>query len=167
MSLSLTVQRALDEAAHPFLPSDADLTRWAEAAFAAAGGEGDAHLTVRLVETPEITRLNRDYRHKDRPTNVLSFPFAPPPGLPAEATAGELGDIVVCAPVVEQEAAEQGKPLAAHWAHMLVHGTLHLLGYDHVSPAEAAQMEPLELRALAGLGIGDPYAVADATADAT
>ena len=162
MSLAVDVQMALADAGQSELPTAADITRWARAAFAVGGGRGDACLAVRLVDEAEITRLNSEFRHKTRPTNVLSFPFEPPPGLPDAVTAGELGDVVVCAPVVEREASEQGKPAADHWAHMVVHGTLHLLGYDHMTDGEAAQMEPLELRALATLDIADPYAALDA-----
>ena len=108
---------------------------------------------IRLVDEAESRQLNRDYRGKDRPTNVLSFPFEAPP----EVLTPLLGDLVICAPVVVREAREQGKPADAHWAHMLVHGVLHLLGYDHLEPAEADEMEALERDILAGLGFPDPY----------
>lgn len=100
-----------------------------------------------------MTTLNRDYRGKSGPTNVLSFPA----DLPPELALPLLGDIVVCAPVVAREAAEQGKPLAAHWAHMAVHGCLHLLGHDHVEEADAVAMETLESTILAQLGFPCPY----------
>jgi probable rRNA maturation factor len=104
--------------------------------------------------------LNRDYRDKDKPTNVLSFPAGQVTGLP-EAEPMPIGDIVVCADVVSNEAAEQGKAPPDHWAHMLVHGTLHLLGFDHEADAEAAAMETLESRILAEQGVADPYGAAD------
>ncbi len=111
-------------------------------------------LVVRVVDAAESARLNARYRGRSGPTNVLSFPFEAPPGVPVD----HLGDLVICAEVVRREAREQGKPLADHWAHMIVHGTLHLLGYDHVRPEDAAVMEPLEVELLARLGVPDPYA---------
>jgi probable rRNA maturation factor len=113
-------------------------------------------MSVRLVDREEIRLLNRDYRQLDKVTNVLSFPAGEISGLPAEA-AQLLGDVVVCAAVVCDEAAEQGKSVDAHWAHMLVHGTLHLLGYDHQSVADAAEMEGLEASILVANGLTDPY----------
>ena len=117
----------------------------------------DVEISVRIVDEAEMQDLNRDYRGKDKPTNVLAFPagdsgFVPPGETPL------LGDIVVCAGVVAREAAEQGKPPGNHWSHMLVHGTLHLLGHDHADDDEAQAMEALERRILAELGIADPYA---------
>jgi probable rRNA maturation factor len=107
---------------------------------------------VRVVDEDESRRLNRDYRHRDAPTNVLSFPAAI--DLP---DALVWGDVVVCAPVVQREADAQGKPYEGHFAHMVVHGVLHLLGYDHQAAAAAAAMEKLEIRILDGFGISDPY----------
>jgi len=108
---------------------------------------------VRIVDEPEMRELNARYRHKDYPTNVLSFPAELPPGVDVPL----LGDIVICAPVVNREATEQHKAPRAHWAHMLVHGTLHLLGHDHERERDAAVMEALERRILAGLKFPDPY----------
>lgn len=133
------------------IPDEASLRRWVAAVL--AGRREEAQLTVRITDAAEITELNRDYRGKDKPTNVLSFPFEAPPGVELPL----LGDIVICAQVVAEEAQQQGKPLEAHWAHMLVHGTLHLLGYDHMTEAEAAEMEGLEIELLAGLGYANPY----------
>ena len=113
----------------------------------------EAELTVRIVDEAEITALNRQYRGKDGPTNVLSFPYE---GIPGVAT-DLLGDIVICAPVVATEAVAQDKPLAAHWAHIVVHGVLHLLGYDHQYDDHAHQMESRESELLASLGYPDPY----------
>jgi probable rRNA maturation factor len=113
----------------------------------------EAQLTIRITDEAEIQELNRTYRHKDKPTNVLSFPFEAPPGVEIPL----LGDIIICAAVVAREAGEQGKPLQAHWAHMVIHGTLHLLGYDHIDETEAEQMEGLEITLLAGLGYANPY----------
>ena len=149
------VQVACDD---PDIPAEEEIASWVRRALAAGAESAAAHaeLSVRLVDTMEIQTLNRDYRDKDRPTNVLSFPAGPIDGLPDDA-ALPLGDVVVCAAVVRQEAAEQGKMLAAHWAHMLVHGTLHLLGYDHETDVDAAQMEAIEKRILLQYGLSDPY----------
>jgi len=150
--LTLEVQRICPDHDQP---GDADLRRWAGAAL--AGRRDAAELVIRIVDEAEITALNRDYRGKDRPTNVLSFPFDIPPELPPEAAGDLIGDLVICAPVVQREAADQGTALQAHWAHMVVHGVLHLLGYDHVTDADAVVMEGLEKAIMAGLGYPDPY----------
>ena len=134
------------------VPAEADLARWAGAALAGTGREGG--LSIRIVGAAEGAELNGRYRHKQGPTNVLSFPAELPPGVPL----AEFGDVVICAPVVAREAAEQSKAPDAHWAHMVVHGCLHLLGYDHEQEAAAEVMEALETRILAGLGFPDPYA---------
>lgn len=138
------------------IPDIASIRRWVRRAIDAAGAGGEAEVSVRIVDSTEMQALNRQYRDRDRPTNVLSFPAGPIAGLPAGET-GPLGDIVVCAAVVASEAAGQGKPLAEHWAHMLVHGTLHLLGYDHEDAGEAEEMEALEARILEMSGISNPY----------
>lgn len=127
------------------------------AARAAWRGTGDAAVTLRLVDADEGRALNREFRGRDYATNVLSFPAPPlPPGLP-DPTPAYLGDLVLCVPVLEREAAEQGKTRAAHYAHMVVHGMLHLQGMDHQSEREAAAMEAIESAILAGLGYRDPY----------
>lgn len=110
-------------------------------------------LTVRIVDRTEITTLNRDYRGKNKATNVLSFPAE----LPDHIELPLLGDVVICAPIVVQEAREQNKQTQHHWAHMIVHGTLHLLGYDHIDDSEATVMEGLEINILADLNIQNPY----------
>lgn len=112
-----------------------------------------AELTVRIVDEAEITALNRQYRGKDGPTNVLSFPYEQIPGI----AAALLGDVVICAPVVASESVAQDKPLEAHWAHMVIHGVLHLLGYDHHNDGEAGRMEATETKLLAELGYASPY----------
>ena len=113
----------------------------------------DSELTLRVVDEAEITALNRQYRGKDGATNVLSFPYEAIPGVATDL----LGDIVICAPVVNREAREQGKPERDHWAHLVIHGILHLLGHDHQRPEQAGAMEQLEHEILASLGIADPY----------
>lgn len=114
----------------------------------------DSELTIRLVDEPEGRELNHTWRGKDYATNVLSFPADIPDGL---LDIPLLGDLVICVPVVEREAHEQGKDLAAHWAHLVIHGCLHLLGYDHIDDDEAIEMEDLERKLLAELGYPDPY----------
>jgi probable rRNA maturation factor len=155
MSLQLDIQNPEDYTA---IPAEADLLQWAQAAWL---DEGEAGVVVRIVDEAESQELNRAYRDKDCPTNVLSFPYDPPP-LPQEAAeeAAEidyLGDLVICLPVVEREAAEQGKTATQHWAHLLVHGLLHLQGYDHITDTEAEEMENLETGILGKLGFPDPY----------
>ncbi len=134
------------------IPALADLERWISAALLNQEFE-DAEVSVYIVDEDEGKELNAQYRGKDYPTNVLSFPadIAEEVGVPL------LGDLVVCAPVVEREAQEQGKTLHAHWAHMLIHGTLHLLGYDHIEDDEADAMETLETQIVTGLGYPAPY----------
>ncbi|WLD59094.1 rRNA maturation RNase YbeY [Salinispirillum sp. LH 10-3-1] len=114
-------------------------------------------LTVRLVDSAESQQLNNTYRGKDKPTNVLSFPFEAPADIPLDEDY--LGDLVICVPVVNQEAEEQQKPILHHWAHMVIHGALHLLGYDHISDDDAEEMEQLERELLFQLGIPDPYII--------
>ena len=142
----------------PDVPDPAQLQTWVADAIAAAGYVDHARVevSVRVVDADEIQALNARYRQQDKPTNVLSFPAEPQP-LP-DGQPALLGDIVVCAPVVRAEADAQGKVLASHWAHILVHGTLHLLGYDHEDDAEAERMESLESSILAARGIANPYA---------
>lgn len=148
LRLSLDVQRVSESVE---LPGDGQLRRWARAALADLGGSHE--LTVRIVDTPESAALNVEYRHKQGPTNVLSFPFEAPPGMRSRL----LGDLVLCADVVQREASEQKKLPAAHWAHMLVHGILHLRGYDHLNDTQAQTMETLETEILAQLGYPNPY----------
>lgn len=133
------------------LPAHGDFSRWAEAAL--AGRRAEAELLIRLVDEVESRELNRRYRGKDRPTNVLSFPA----DLPPVVRSPLLGDLVICAPLVAQEAREQDKEAIHHWAHLVVHGVLHLVGYDHQNEAEAATMEAAEREILAGMGLPDPY----------
>ena len=135
------------------VPAPASFRLWVGAALRGAKRRKATELAIRIVDTQEGRTLNREYRSKDYATNVLSFPVELPPGVRLPL----IGDLAICAPVVTREAAEQGKPARNHWAHMTVHGVLHLLGYDHIEDAEAEAMEALETRILAGLGIADPY----------
>ncbi|MCH8544592.1 MAG: rRNA maturation RNase YbeY [Alcanivorax sp.] len=138
------------------LPQDDLLASWALAAAAGAGG-ALGEITLRIVDQAESQALNLAYRGKDAPTNVLSFPFEMPEGLDMPDEALILGDIAICAEVVALEASAQHKTLTAHWAHMVVHGVLHLLGFDHINAADATDMEALETDILAALGFADPY----------
>lgn len=112
-----------------------------------------AELTIRIVDEDEMVSLNEQYRHKEGSTNVLSFPYEPIPGILSRS----LGDIVICAPVIERESEQNDKPLLSHWAHMVIHGTLHLLGYDHQTDEETKDMQGLETEILLKLGFQPPY----------
>jgi len=116
-----------------------------------------AQVSIRIVDEVESQSLNKQYRSKDKPTNVLSFPMELPDDLIDELDVSMLGDLVICAPVVEKEARQQGKEAKCHWAHMVVHGMLHLQGYDHISEADADVMENLEIKLLQQIGIDNPY----------
>lgn len=142
------------------LPSVPKLRHWARAAL--AGRRRDAEVSIRIVDAAESRALNLRYRGKDRATNVLAFPA----DLPAELRVMLLGDLVICKEVVEAEAQAQGKPTDAHWAHMVVHGVLHLLGYDHQAPDAAQAMESAEGEVLAALGWPDPYGGDELCSDA-
>lgn len=144
-------QAAINE---PLLPSLTQLTQWVGCVFAHHPDDQRREVTIRFVDERESQTLNRDYRSKDKTTNVLSFPFEGPPGIDLPL----LGDLVICHAVVAQEASEQDKPLEYHYAHMVVHGILHLMGYDHIDDQEAEEMEQFERELLAELNIPDPYA---------
>jgi len=143
------------------LPSLEDFQRWVNTALAhplTGPVRESAELTIRIVDNEESQNLNRDYRDKDKPTNVLSFPADIPEDWPAELKAElPVGDLIVSAAVVAHEAVEQGKTLQAHWAHMIIHGSLHLLGYDHIDDKDAEEMEALETRLITELGFPPPY----------
>ena len=138
------------------VPAAASFRRWAAAAL--DGRIREADLAIRIVGEDEGRALNRHYRGKDYATNVLSFPAELPEGLPEGVRLPLLGDLVICAPVVSREAQDQGKAPNAHYAHLTVHGVLHLLGWDHENTPEAEAMEQLEREILAELGVADPYA---------
>lgn len=158
MSVQVDVQIAVDNAAQWNVPDAEVIQTWANAAVKQVeSNSSERQMTVRIVDIDEITQLNEQYRQKTGATNVLSFPFELPPGMPAEAGDGSLGDLVVCAAVVAQEAEAQQKSSESHWAHMIVHGTLHLLGYDHLTDDEAQQMESEEITVLEGFGYANPY----------
>jgi probable rRNA maturation factor len=149
MKLQLSVQYGMARAG---TPAGSTLRRWAHAALKSLRRRRVV-LGVRIVGNAESAALNGRFRHKSYPTNVLSFPFEAPPGTRSDI----LGDLVICAPVVRREARAQRKPANAHWAHMLVHGILHLRGYDHRNRQDAAVMEKMEIRLLKELGYGNPY----------
>ncbi|NOI15888.1 rRNA maturation RNase YbeY [Vibrio hepatarius] len=149
MSIELDLQLAVED--ENGLPSFDDVQRWLSNTVEKF--QTQAEVTVRIVDEEESHQLNHEYRGKDKPTNVLSFPFEAPPGIEIDL----LGDLIICRQVVEREAKEQGKPLMAHWAHMVVHGSLHLLGYDHIEDDEAEEMESLETEIMQSMGFEDPY----------
>ncbi len=150
MPFFVDLQLACDDSGS--LPLRSDFTLWFTETVKAFRQQ--AEITIRLVDETESQALNRDYRHKDKPTNVLSFPFEVPEGIELDL----LGDLVICRQVVEREAKEQNKDLSAHWAHMVVHGSLHLLGYDHIEDEQAQEMESLEITIMQSLGFPNPYA---------
>ena len=149
MTIVLDLQIAVEN--EKDLPTYEDILLWLDSTLAKF--KPQAEVTVRVVDEPESQELNHDYRGKDKPTNVLSFPFEAPPGIDIDL----LGDLVICKQVVEREAIEQNKPLISHWAHMVVHGCLHLLGYDHIEDQEAEEMESLETEVMKSMGYSDPY----------
>lgn len=166
MNLVLDVQRAAGTVADP---GDTKLADWvtqvltntdvswqrSDADDVMAEVRHGARLTIRLVEREESALLNQRYRHLEGPTNILSFPF----GQPQLLQPPLLGDLVICVPLLEDEARQQHKPVEAHWTHLVIHGLLHLFGYDHVSEDDAEKMEALEIQILQHLGISDPYQV--------
>ncbi|QAV24016.1 rRNA maturation RNase YbeY [Proteus hauseri] len=135
------------------LPDEAQFMKWLEAVLPQF--QPVSEVTIRIVDEAESHELNLTYRGKDRPTNVLSFPFEAPP----EIELPLLGDLIICRQVVEKEAVEQNKTVEEHWAHMVIHGCLHLLGYDHIEDDEAEEMEGLETEILQNLGYEDPYLI--------
>jgi probable rRNA maturation factor len=140
------------------LPSQAQLQLWVETALSTASQTTQTfELTIRLVEPEESQQLNNQFRGQNKPTNVLSFPFEVPEGI----TLNLLGDLVICVDIMKNEAKLQNKKLFDHWAHLVIHGCLHLLGFDHISDIEAVEMEGIEVAALAKLHINNPYLLSE------
>lgn len=147
-NLSIDIQVATDSET---VPTTQDINRWVSAALTLT--QKETELSIRFVDNEESARLNKQFRRKIGPTNVLSFPFETTDNIPIPL----IGDIVICAPTVEKEAKEQNKLASNHWAHMVIHGTLHLLGYDHIESHQATVMEGLEISIMASLGLENPY----------
>lgn len=154
MQAECEIQRAITSGD---IPGDEQFQRWIRAVPGTKTQKFE--LTIRIVDEPEAQRFNREYRGRDYPTNVLSFPAELPEGLPEDVRQSQLGDLLICAPVVASEALELQRPASDHWAHLTIHGILHLLGYDHELTAAAVVMESLETKILRDLGVSDPYQV--------
>ncbi len=156
ISVDLQIACQVDSA-----PQEAEVHLWLERAYQAGSPNASRHcdVSVRIVDENESRQLNNQYRRQDKATNVLAFPAGSPDefGALTEDGAHPLGDLVICGPLVEQEAEDQGKSPAGHWGHLLIHGMLHLLGYDHETSSQAAEMETMETKILAERGFGDPY----------
>ena len=150
LDLQLDLQIASDANS---LPTQTQFAQWISHTLQHLVKLSFVEMTLGFVDVYEMTHLNETYRKKSGPTNVLSFPFTNPPGM----TLPLLGDIIICADIIRDEAKAQGKSLEAHWAHMVIHGCLHLLGYDHLNDEQAQEMEPLEIYLLEGLGYKNPY----------
>jgi len=153
MTVRVDVQLAADDDS---VPAADDIVIWVDRAIDAARSSGNTEVSVRVVNAVEMQQLNSEFRDQHKPTNVLSFPAGDLAGLPDDAER-PLGDIVICAAVVAEEAEQQGKTQRDHWAHMIVHGTLHLLGFDHENDSDTADMENLEIQILGRHGIANPY----------
>lgn len=149
---SIDIQNTLDPEPE-YLPENQQLEHWANKALAELSELSE--MTIRIVDANEIQTLNHTYRHIDKPTNVLSFPA----DIPEELNLPLLGDVVICSSVVEKEALQQQKSLESHWAHMVIHGTLHLMGYDHLDDDEANVMESKEIEILGHFGYPNPYLI--------
>ncbi len=152
MQAELEIQR---ETSSSDIPGDDQFRIWVEAVL--AGKPGKPALVIRVVDEKEAQRFNHDYRNRDYATNVLSFPAELPEGLPEDIRQSQLGDLLICAPVVAREARERNLSENDHWAHLTIHGILHLLGYDHEHVNDACIMESLETEILTKLGVSDPY----------
>lgn len=152
MSFDIDIQR-IDQTALQL--NDTQIITWAKSAL--AGLVSAAELTIRIVDEADIQSLNKQYRHKDYPTNVLSFPTSIPKELREQLDTNFIGDIIICPSVLARESDEQAKSLEHHWAHMVIHGVLHLLGYDHINEIDEKKMQSLEIQILHQLGIDNPY----------
>lgn len=161
--MQIQIDRQITVDNEELIPSVEQMQLWAQTAFELATYNKDCAFTARFTTPEEVHSLNKQYRNVDRPTNILSFPFEAPEDLPEEALEDEceyLGDLVICMDILQKEAQEQNKSLIEHCAHLIIHGCLHLLGFDHITDEEAQEMEGLEIKILAKLGYANPYEVA-------
>ncbi len=155
IDLYIDIAEDLPEALSSGTPKEESIRQYLQAALTLINFVDDIELSIRVVSASESQQLNKDYRGKDKATNVLSFSS----DIPEYVDSNHIGDLAICAEVLCDEAKAQNKKLAEHWAHMCVHGLLHLLGYDHINEKEAVEMEAIEVASLAALGIDDPYAI--------
>ena len=155
MQLELDLQNAIDSKQ---LPNFKNMQNWIIGALKKTDSKFQhPEITIRIVSSQESQQLNLDYRGKDKPTNVLSFPFEAPEMIPVEELGEFLGDLVICEKILQQEAEQQNKSLQSHWAHLIIHGVLHLLGYDHIEERQAEEMETLEIDVMKAMGFENPY----------
>ena len=155
MEIILDLQNVIDSKQIPDL---SNMKKWISATLENLNANfNQPEVTIRVVSLAESQELNHQYRDKNQPTNVLSFPFEVPEMIPVEDFAEFLGDLVICEDIIVQEAKEQKKSLESHWAHMIIHGLLHLVGFDHITAKDAEEMEGIEVKVLAELGFANPY----------
>ena len=159
MTDNLIIENTLDNNSkdNTYLPDDEDIHRWVSKTLEIHNKNISTELGLRITNNIEITNLNKTYRHKDKPTNVLAFPFEVPENLPEEIPQEYLGDIICSAEYINQEAKQHNKQLLHHWAHIIIHGTLHLLGYDHIEKSDAEIMEQKEIDILSSFNYPNPY----------
>jgi len=156
-SFNIFIEHAVENKDSQYIPDDEDIHRWVSSALVSQNKSDTTELGIRITDNTEIHNLNNTYRHKDKPTNVLSFPFEVPENFPESIDNEYLGDIICSFEYINKEAKEQNKALKAHWAHIIIHGTLHLLGFDHIENSEAEIMEQKEIDILESLGYKNPY----------
>jgi len=156
-TFNIFIERAVDNQDSQYIPDDKDIHRWISTTLTSQNKAITTELGVRITDNNEIHNLNKTYRHKDKPTNVLSFPFEVPKNFPEDIENEYIGDIICSIEYINKEAHDQNKEPKAHWAHIIIHGTLHLLGFDHIEDNDAEIMEQKEIDILESLGYKNPY----------